>query len=56
VSFQEKFALNPVDRDEEVSEEDSEPGEKHDPVQMKNKPLVWQQKLELTHEIKRTGE
>jgi hypothetical protein len=54
--LQEKLALNPIDRHEEISEEDSEPREKHGPVQMKNKPLVWHQKLELTHEIKRKGE
>jgi hypothetical protein len=54
--LQEKLALNPVDRDEEVYKEDSEPREKHGPVEMKNESLVGHQKLELAHEIKRTGE
>jgi hypothetical protein len=54
--LQEKFALNPIERGEEVAEEDAEPREKHGPVQMKNEPLVRHQKLELAHEIKRTGE
>jgi hypothetical protein len=54
--LQEKFALNPIDRGEEVYEEDSEPREKHGPVLMKNKPFVRQQKFQLTHEPKQTGE
>jgi hypothetical protein len=54
--LQEKSALNPIDRDEEVSEEDSEPHEKHGPVLMKRKPFVRHQKLQLAHEPKQTGE
>src|SRR5207247_11025584 len=54
--LQEKFVLNPIDRGEEVYEEDSEPREKHGPVLMKNKPSVRHQKLQLAHEPKQTGE
>jgi hypothetical protein len=54
--LQEKFALNPIDRGEEISEEDSEPQEKHGPVLVKNDALVWHQKLELAHEPKQTAE
>jgi hypothetical protein len=54
--LQEKLALNPLDRDEEVYKEDSEPCQKHGPVQMKNEPPVRHQELELAHETKRTGE
>src|SRR6267378_674709 len=54
--LQEKFALNPIDRGEEVYEEDSEPREKHGPVLMKNKPFVRHKKLQLAHEPKQTGE
>jgi len=54
--LQEKFALNPIDRREEVYEEDSEPSEKHGPVLMKNKPFVWHKKCQLAHEPKQTCE
>jgi hypothetical protein len=54
--LQEKLALNPVDRHEEVSKEDAEPRQKRGPVLMKNKPLVRHEKLEFAHEIKQTGE
>src|SRR5437016_5189728 len=54
--LQEKFALNPIDRGEEVYEEDGEPREKHGPVLLKNKPFVRHQKLQLAHEPKQTGE
>jgi hypothetical protein len=54
--LQEKSALNPIDRDEEVSEEDSEPHEKNGPVLVKDNALVRHQKFELAHEPKQTGE
>src|SRR5437660_4224444 len=54
--LQEKFALNPIDRGEEVYEEDSKPREKHGPVLMKNKALVRHHKFQLAHEPKQTGE
>jgi hypothetical protein len=54
--FQEKLALNRVDRGEEVSEEDSEPQEKLGPVLMKNEPLVRHKKLQLAHKTKQSGE
>src|SRR6267378_3996552 len=53
--LQEKFALNPIDRGEEVYEEDGEPREKHGPGLMKNKPFVGHQKFQLAHEPKQTG-
>jgi hypothetical protein len=54
--LQEKFTLNPIDRREEVYEEDSEPREKHGPVLMKNKPFVWHKKFQLAHEPKQACE
>jgi hypothetical protein len=53
---QEKFVLNPIDSGEEVSEENPEPNEKHDPVLIKKYVLVRHQKLQLTHETKHTCE
>jgi hypothetical protein len=54
--LQEKFALNPIDRGEEVYEEDAEPREKRGPVLVKNNALVRHHKFQLAHETKQTSE
>jgi hypothetical protein len=54
--LQEKFVLNPIESGEEVSEENPEPNEKHDPVPMKKYVLVGHQKLQLTHQTKHACE
>jgi len=54
--LQKTFALNPIDRGEEIYEENAEPREKHGPVLVKNNAFVRHHKFQFAHEPKQTGE